>query len=145
MGQTVAIRASSTKAMWIISTMDTCITWLETRSRSIPFPWMPTIPPPAPPDMHASPMIQHTSMALIADTKPFPMATMWITLWMDTFTIHTMGIAIIMVKFNLRSDHEQKSPGKTPGLFYFSSLFSNEAFISWIVFSMLDAISSNGR
>lgn len=119
MGQTVAIRASSTKAMWIISTMDTCITWLETRSRSIPFPWMPTIPPPAPPDMHASPMIQHTSMVLIAGTKPFPMGTMWITSWMDTFTIHIMDIAIIMAKFNLHSDYEPRKPRENPGAFLF--------------------------
>ena len=44
-------------------------------------------------------------MVLIVGTKPFPMATTWITSWMDTFTIHIMDIAIITAKFNLLSDY----------------------------------------
>jgi hypothetical protein len=49
-------------------------------------------------------------MVLIAGTKPFPMATMWITSWMDTFIIHIMDIAIIMAKFNLHNDYEPRKP-----------------------------------
>jgi hypothetical protein len=76
MAQIADTKASSTKAMLIIFTMDTCTIWMDQKLKNTLCLWMPTTLQTAPPVIHAMHTMLHTNTAPIAGIKPCPMATM---------------------------------------------------------------------